>query len=141
VAAPLKKRIFLFSEMMDGLQADVPGSIRCAEPWWVKLAAGARLAPDSHRRPAPVPRPLAHGQFWFTLSSGTSTAIIGLTWPLLWKVLTTEMLPFLALSLAIWRFPPGILAGPATVFSANVRPQLGHRVSRPSLVRPERRWK
>lgn len=69
------------------------------------------------------------GQFWVTLSSGISIAIIAVMWSLLWKVTLAEMLPYLAVSMTVWQFISGIVGDATQVFISNAHGLLSHRIA------------
>jgi lipopolysaccharide transport system permease protein len=133
MAAPAKNRIFLINnETAPALPAAVPVQVRYARAGWRELVDGGRNwrvwhligVGDLRRRYARS----RMGQFWLTLSSGISIAVIGVTWALLWKVPVTEMLPFLALSMVIWQLLSGIVADATTAFPASAHYLLSQRI-------------
>ena len=56
------------------------------------------------------------GQFWLTLSTGASIAVLGAVWTLLWKQPAAEIFPYIAVSLILWNFIANLITEGANVF-------------------------
>jgi ABC-type polysaccharide/polyol phosphate export permease len=138
VEEALVTRPILIAGAVQGKRHARAGTVSYVRAGWAELEEGARAwriwhligAGELRRRYARS----RLGQFWLTLSSGISIAIIGVMWSLLWKVPVGEMLPFLAASMVIWQFLSGIVADATTAFSTNAHYLLSQRIACASVV-------
>jgi homopolymeric O-antigen transport system permease protein len=132
VAAPLQDRLVLINETMRSARASSTAKHRYFQAGWVELVEGGRNWRVWHLMGiGELRRRYARsrlGQFWLTLSTGITIAIIGITWALLWKIPLAEMLPFLAISMVIWQLLSGIISEATTAFSANANYLLSQRL-------------
>ena len=138
MAAPLQDRLVLISETMRRPRAAGPARPSHVQAGWAELVEGARnwrvwhvIGIGELRRRYARSR---LGQFWLTLSMGTTIAIIGVTWALLWKIPVTEMLPFLAVSMVAWQLLSGIVTDATTAFSTNANYLLSQRLPCATVV-------
>jgi ABC-type polysaccharide/polyol phosphate export permease len=68
------------------------------------------------------------GQFWLTLSTAFSIAVMAFVWSILFKVPLADMLPHLAVSIIVWQYIAGIMSDATTVFQTNNHLLLSQRV-------------
>jgi ABC-type polysaccharide/polyol phosphate export permease len=68
------------------------------------------------------------GQFWLTLSTAFSIAIMAFVWSMLFKVPLAEMLPHLAVSIIVWQYIAGVMSDATSLFQTNNHLLLSQRV-------------
>ncbi len=132
MAVPLQDRLIQPNEPMRDLRAHHRAKPRYLQAGWMELTEGARnwrvwhlMGIGELRRRYARSR---MGQFWLTLSTGITIAIIGVTWSLLWKIPLADMLPFLALSMVVWQLLSGIVGDATTAFSTSAHYLLSQRL-------------
>jgi homopolymeric O-antigen transport system permease protein len=132
VAAPLQDRLVLIDDAMRARPVSSPAGPRHFQTGWAELVEGGRSWRVWHLMGiGELRRRYARsrmGQFWLTLSTGITIAIIGATWALLWKIPLADMLPFLAISMVVWQLLSGIVGDATTAFSANAHYLLSQRL-------------
>jgi len=74
------------------------------------------------------------GQFWQTLSTGITAAIMGVVWSVLWRVPIAQMLPYLVTSLILWQFISGMIGDSVGVFPNGANILLGQRIATSTVV-------
>jgi len=138
VAAPLQDRLVAIRETTRDRRAVSPARAGYIQAGWADLVEGGRnwrvwhvIGIGELRRRYARSR---LGQFWLTLSMGTTIAVIGATWALLWKIPLAEMLPFLAVSMVVWQLLSGIVSDATTAFSANAHYLLSQRLPCATVV-------
>jgi ABC-type polysaccharide/polyol phosphate export permease len=68
------------------------------------------------------------GQFWLTLTTAFSIAIMAFVWSILFKVPLADMLPHMAVSIIIWQFFAGVMSDATNLFQTNSHLLLSQRV-------------
>jgi lipopolysaccharide transport system permease protein len=69
------------------------------------------------------------GQFWLTLSTGSTVAALGVLWSYLWNMPVAQLLPYFAVSLVVWTFMAAFFTDACSAFVTSGHYYLNQRMT------------